>query len=85
MHGVDGRSWLSGVIDRLHLHRDAEGTVILVEVIDFKTDQVDSLSELGARHAVQMNAYRELMQRAFPAARIDCVLISTALEMMLTL
>ncbi len=77
--GVIGNSWFSGVIDRLHLHRDPSGAVVHVEVIDFKTDRVESAAELTARHQAQMNAYRDLMQRAFPAAIIDCILISTAL------
>ena len=34
---LDGK-WLSGVMDRLHLHRDTAGVVTRVEVIDFKTD-----------------------------------------------
>ena len=41
---LDGK-WLSGVIDRLHLHRDTAGVVTRVEVIDFKTDALD---EIGA-------------------------------------
>ena len=44
----DGK-WLSGIIDRLHLHRDPAGEVTRVEVIDFKTDAVDDLQQLLAR------------------------------------
>ncbi len=73
---LDGK-WLSGVIDRLHLHRDAVGAVTLVEVIDFKTDALDDINELVLRYSGQMNAYREVMQRAYPGARVECVLIST--------
>ncbi|MEI6607564.1 MAG: UvrD-helicase domain-containing protein [Verrucomicrobiota bacterium] len=76
---VDGR-WLSGVIDRLHVHRDAADAVTRVEVIDFKTDAVGSLDELVARHSAQMQAYREVMERAFPGAKVECILFSTYLK-----
>lgn len=64
---VDGR-WLSGVIDRLHVHRGGAGAVTRVEVIDFKTDAVGDVNELIERHGGQMQAYREVMERAFPGA-----------------
>ena len=73
---LDGK-WLSGVIDRLHIHRDLSGAVTLVEVIDFKTDAVDEIGQLVTRYSGQMNAYREVMTIAFPAARVECVLVST--------
>ncbi len=74
---LDG-AWLSGVIDRLHLHRDGKA-VTRVEIIDFKSDFVDDLSTLNARYGPQMQAYREVMQGAYPAATVDCVLVSTHL------
>jgi ATP-dependent exoDNAse (exonuclease V) beta subunit len=73
---LDGK-WLSGVIDRLHLHRDASGVVNRVRVIDFKTDGLDDITELVARYSGQMQAYREVMEQAYPAARVECVLVST--------
>ncbi len=73
---LDGK-WLSGVIDRLHLHRDAAGAVTLVEVIDFKTDALDDINELVLRYSGQMNAYREVMRQAYPGARVECILLST--------
>ncbi len=73
---VDGK-WLSGVMDRLHLHRDLSGVVTRVEIIDFKTDALDELGKLVDRYAAQMNAYREVMARAYPHARIECILLST--------
>lgn len=69
--------WLSGVIDRLHLHRDASGAVTHVQVIDFKTDGLDEISELAERYSGQMHAYREVMEQAYPAARVECLLLST--------
>ena len=75
---LDG-DWLSGVIDRLHVHRDADGSVSKVEIIDFKTDRVDSAEELMARYAGQMEAYRESMRLIHPQAEVKCLLVSTAL------
>lgn len=69
--------WLSGVIDRVHLHRDATGAVSRVEIIDFKTDPVMEVSELTEKYSTQMEAYRELMQRVYPAAQVQCLLLST--------
>ncbi len=74
---VEGNRWLTGVIDRLHLHRDGTGAVTRVEVIDFKTDAVDTMEQLTTRYAPQMNAYRTVMERAFPQARVECILLST--------
>ena len=74
---LDGK-WLSGVIDRLHLHRNAAGTVTRVEVVDFKTDAVNTISELAEKYSAQMTAYREVMERAYPGARVDGILLSTS-------
>lgn len=81
---VDGK-WLSGIIDRLHLHRDASGAVTQVEVIDFKTDAIEEMQHLGERYQGQMAAYLGVMQRAYPGARVDCILISTKCRDMLIL
>jgi superfamily I DNA/RNA helicase len=70
-------TWLSGVIDRLHLHRDAAGAVSHVEIIDFKTDGVEKIEQLAERYRAQMSAYRKVMELAYPAARVECVLLST--------
>ncbi|MEI6655924.1 MAG: UvrD-helicase domain-containing protein, partial [Verrucomicrobiota bacterium] len=75
---VDGQ-WLSGVIDRLHVHRDAGGAVTRVEVIDFKTDALGNMAELSERYCGQMQAYREVMARVYPGAKVECVLLSTHL------
>jgi len=73
---LDG-NWLSGVIDRLHLHRDSRGAVTQVEVFDFKTDAVDEATQLAERYSAQMEAYRTVMERAYPGAAVDCILLST--------
>ena len=74
---IVGGKWLSGVIDRLHLHRDAAGGVTRVEVIDFKTDALDEIGKIAARYTAQMKAYCEVMERAYPGARVECILLST--------
>ena len=73
---LDGK-WMSGVIDRLHLFRNSTGTVTGVEIIDFKTDALDDLEALGRRYVMQMNAYRGVMELAYPGARVECILLST--------
>lgn len=74
---LDGK-WLSGVIDRLHLHRDASGAVIQVEVIDFKTDACSDMGELVTRYENQLDAYQQVMRQAYPGAEIHGILFSTA-------
>jgi ATP-dependent exoDNAse (exonuclease V) beta subunit len=74
---LDGK-WLSGVIDRLHLHRDAAGVVNRVEVIDFKTDACAEIGELVKKYSGQMGAYQKVMGMAYPEAEIHCLLLSTA-------
>jgi len=70
-------AWLSGVIDRLHLHRDVAGLVNRVEVIDYKTDGVERIEELVERYSQQMLAYQQVMQIAYPDAEVVCLLVST--------
>ncbi len=72
---MDG-ALLSGVIDRLHVHRNASGAVERVEIIDFKTDAVETPGELAGRHAGQMAAYREALRIMWPSADVECLLLS---------
>lgn len=74
-----GGDYLSGVIDRLHVHESASGQVTRVEVLDYKTDAVESLDELAARYSAQMAAYRSALELVFPGAEITCVLLSSRL------
>jgi ATP-dependent helicase/nuclease subunit A len=67
---VDGR-WVSGIVDRLVV---GEGTV---EVIDFKTDAVDSAEVLVERYAGQMKAYRKVMEKLSPDFKVRCRMLST--------
>lgn len=76
---LDGK-WFSGVMDRVHLLRDAEGGVTRVEIIDFKTDRVEDISELVERYSAQMSAYQSVMRQAYPEASVECSLLSTWLR-----
>jgi ATP-dependent exoDNAse (exonuclease V) beta subunit len=72
---LEGR-WFSGVIDRLHVHEGGKR----VEVIDFKTDAVDSMEALVDRYAGQMEIYRRVMSQVYPGAQVECRLLSTRLR-----
>ena len=76
---ADG-TWTSGVIDRLHLHRE-NGRMVRAEILDFKTDAVESGGELIEKYAGQMRAYRDAVAAATGLApdAIDCLLVSTRL------
>lgn len=73
---LDGR-WISGVIDRLHLHRDSSGAVTRIEIVDFKTDAVEDPLELKAAYQEQIDCYRQSIQRLHPSAEVRCMLLST--------
>jgi hypothetical protein len=70
---------LTGIIDRLHIHRDPSGNATLVEIIDFKTDAVDAPEELKDRYSGQMDAYRCALEKIHPETRIECLLLSVRL------
>ena len=70
---IDQGKWLSGIVDRLVV---GEGRV---EIIDFKTDAVDSAEVLGERYRGQMAAYRRVMQKLYPDHEISCRMLSTKL------
>lgn len=76
---LDGQ-WLSGIIDRLHVIRGADGKVESLELIDFKTDAVDRAEQLVERYAGQMAAYREVLGKAYGDVPVRCLLISTKLR-----
>lgn|GEM_PF-42972 len=56
---VDGQ-WISGILDRVHLHRSPDGSVASAEVLDFKTDRVKDgrLDDACTDHAPQIHLYR---------------------------
>lgn len=78
---LDGK-WMSGVVDRLHVFRDSGGAVVRCEVIDFKTDRVESGEELVERYRGQTAAYRRAVGRILdlPEASVSCLLVSTGLK-----
>jgi ATP-dependent exoDNAse (exonuclease V) beta subunit len=63
------------VIDRLHVLDGGK----IVELIDFKTDRVESMQELQSRYAGQMDAYAAIAKAIYPDAQVKCLLVSTAL------
>ncbi len=74
---IQDGSLCSGVIDRLHLHRGPNGQLLRVEIIDFKTDVVETPTELAKLYSAQMGAYRQAIQKVYPEVeRIDCILVS---------
>jgi len=76
---IDG-VWMSGIMDRLHVHRDESGRVVLMEVIDFKTDAVERPEELIERYAGQMDAYQKALNLMHADAEVRCLLVSTRLR-----
>jgi hypothetical protein len=76
---MDGK-WLSGVVDRLHVHRDEDGAVVRAVVIDFKTDAVGRAEDLVERYRGQMDAYRRVLGLAWPGAEVECLVLSTRLR-----
>lgn len=72
---VDGQL-MTGIIDRLHIHRDSAGTVTRVEIIDYKTDAVASSYDLVDRYSGQMQAYQSTLQIIHTNAEVVPILIS---------
>ena len=72
---LDGKH-LTGIIDRLHLHHDSLGKVNRVEIIDFKTDAVETPADLIERYSAQMDSYRRVMAMIHPNADVQCLLLS---------
>jgi ATP-dependent helicase/nuclease subunit A len=76
---LDGK-WLSGVMDRLHVYRDAAGEVVRIEIMEYKTDRVDSAQKLIQRHGGQISAYARAMRVIHPKAEIQAWLLSTHMQ-----
>ena len=72
--------WMSGVVDRLHLYREA-GEISRIEVIDFKTDVVKSSSDLVVRYLEQMMSYQAAVAQVFEVgvSMVECRIVSTSL------
>jgi len=72
---MDGQL-MSGIIDRLHIHRESAGSVTRVEIIYYKTDAVASSRDLVDRYSGQMQAYQLTLQKIYPNAEVVPILIS---------
>ncbi len=73
---IENGTHLSGIIDRLHIHLDAEGRPELLHLIDYKTDDVDDPSELIPKYRGQMSAYANTLRRIHPGTDLRCSLLS---------
>jgi ATP-dependent helicase/nuclease subunit A len=76
---LDGK-WMSGAIDRMHVHRDDEGKVIKVDIYDFKTDRVESMEALKTLYEGQMEAYRRAVVEVLGCEDVHAWLMSTGLQ-----
>lgn len=84
---IDGNTEWSGVIDRLVLRGDPDGTPRKAIVVDFKTDKVDTLDVLRQRYEGQVEIYRRALALApgFANVETEVVLVSTHLKAVLVL
>jgi hypothetical protein len=83
---LDG-AWVSGILDRAVVCRDASGHAVSATVYDFKTDAVDPGADLAAesaRHAGQLNLYRRAVAAltGLPARAVGCQIVFTRLRRM---
>ncbi len=83
---MDG-AWITGIFDRVIVHRDTAGLVVAAVVIDFKTDRIgleESLNLAAARHAAQLNLYRKVVATLtrLPIEAVACQLVFTRLRRM---
>ena len=78
---VDGK-WMSGVLDRLHVFRDADGKVTACELLDYKTDVVKQGDELREVYAEQIGDYRSALSALFglQAGKVRGLVVSTHLR-----
>ena len=74
--------WLSGIIDRLVLRRDASGQICKLMLIDFKTDHVETAAILRERYSEQLAIYRHAIAAAFKVSndKVETVILSTQLK-----
>jgi ATP-dependent helicase/nuclease subunit A len=83
---LDG-AWITGIFDRVIVHRDAAGKAVAAVIIDFKTDHIgpdESLKLAVARHAAQLNLYRQVAATLtrLPIEAVACQLVFTRLRRM---
>lgn len=70
---VDGR-WVTGVFDRVNFRCDSEGQARRAQIVDYKTDRIESDLELEAairRHIGQMKLYYDVVPKLRNEANIE--------------
>ena len=82
---MEKNAWWSGVIDRLVLRRNTDGSLRRVVLIDFKTDRVETGTVLRERYSKQLAIYRQAIIAALKLAdnQVEAVLLSSHLETLL--
>jgi ATP-dependent helicase/nuclease subunit A len=78
-------SWVSGIVDRAVIWRDASGKPVSAAVYDFKTGilSVDAdLAAEAARYSIQLNLYRRAIAAlaGLPVEAVDCKVVFTRLR-----
>jgi len=79
-----GETWVTGMFDRVVIHRDLSGRPIRAVIYDFKTDRLATEEQIGsavARHTPQLVRYRQAVPAltGLPAAAVQAELIFTRL------
>ena len=74
--------WVTGVFDRVVVAQDSKGRATRAKVFDFKTDLVTGeagLKELVARHAPQLELYRQVaaVLAGLEVTAVECQLVAT--------
>lgn len=77
--------WVTGIFDRVIVHRDEQGRPETVTVVDFKTDRIDPEEGVDltlARYGAQMDLYRRAASvlAGVVADRVTCHLALTQLR-----
>jgi ATP-dependent exoDNAse (exonuclease V) beta subunit len=69
---VDGDRFVTGVFDRVHLHKDDRGSITSAEIIDFKTDRIHpetTREQAAEKHHPQLEAYATALSKIAGLAR----------------
>ena len=82
---VIDESWITGVFDRVHVHRESSGKVRRVEVFDFKTDAIEpgeNLLDRASVHAGQMSLYVRAASKLLgvPLDQVDGIVVFTNVQ-----
>jgi ATP-dependent helicase/nuclease subunit A len=79
---LDG-DWVSGAFDRVVVLRDGSGNVTSAQILDFKSDWVETEAKIGeatARYRPQIELYRRVLRRLLrlpPRTPVQAVLLFT--------